>query len=278
MNLTTNAVNNTCPIHAEAMEVDSTQPDHSIHLPIDVIPNILRNLPATAIPELSWVCRDWRKIVDNDVFANQMMLPPNANGPQTWREFTKTDTGKAPLLPRWVFKCMRTNNYMLTFIPKSVKIQNEDGTETDVLINSLEVISKLFVHTINGRKIGFSTNAWQPYIQAKITPEEGHWVLIRKKAMGRGLDYSGQVDKAQEIGAIMPDSIETVISLFMEYLRTGEKLPLDEKDLSIYVRVDDKIRRLWLGFVASGFYVTGCCDAHAHDLLAFAPARKFFGL
>jgi F-box associated protein len=277
MSLITNAVNNTGPIQ-EAMKVDSTQPDHPIHLPIDVIPPILRNLPATAIPELSWVCKDWRKIVDNDVFANQMMLPPNANGPQTWAEFTKTDAGKAPLLPRWVFKCMRTNNYMLTFIPKTVKIQNEDGTETDVLIDSLEVIGKLFAHTINGRKIGFSTDLLQPHLQAKITPEERHWVLIRKKAMGRGLDYSGQVGKAQEIGTIMPGSIETVISLFMEYLRTGEKLSLDEKEQSIYVRVDDKIRRLWLGFVASGLFVRSYCGGRALGSLAFAPARKFFGL
>jgi hypothetical protein len=60
----------------------------------------------------------------------------------------------------------------------------------------------------------------------------------------------------------------------MEYLRTGEKLPLDENGKSIGIRVDDKIRRLWLCFEASGLFVRGYNDAIVLDEVAFAPAWK----
>ena len=172
---------------------------------------------------------------------------------------------------------MQSDKYMLTYIPETVKIKNEDGTESVVPLNSLENVGKLFAHTLNGRNIGFDPDSFPNFMQEVKTLEKGHWILISKKAMGKGLDYLRQVGKANEMGAIMPGSIETVTSLFMEYLRTEEKHPLDEIGKSIFIRVDDKIRRLWLGFSSSGIRVDYFDYDFACPDLAFAPARKTFG-
>jgi hypothetical protein len=265
MVLNTNAVNNVSPI-----SVDSNPQDYSEKLPLDVIPKILRNL-AMELPELALVCRDWRKIVDSADFQDTI---PNVNGPQRWTEFTKADAGKAPSLPRKFFKFLQT--HIITYIPESVKIKNADGIELEVPIHSLQNIGKLFAHTINGRTISFEEYSWLPRFDKEISPEKEHWVLISKKAMGKRLNYTGQVYEAKDMGAIMSGTIDTVTSLFMEYLRTGEKLPLDENGKSIWIRVDDKIRRLWLKFEAYGFAVHKNSDETADVNLAFTPALKSF--
>jgi F-box associated protein len=282
MSLNTNTVNGTDPIRIESKSVNSIQQDNiPCQLPIEVIPNILINLPTTKLSELILVCKDWKAIVTDDYyFPNKMIPPPNFNGPQKWTEYTKGEVGKAPLLPRWVFKCMEKGDHMLTFIPERVKIKKEDGTELVVPINSLKNIGELFANTINGRKIGFSPKSWPAGIQAERPLEKGHWVLISKKAIGRGLNYQGQVDKANEAGANMSGLIDTVISLFMEYLRTGERHFIGDppqNGQSTWVRVDAIKYRLYLGFVPSGLAVdTHCEDDRVEDQMAFAPAVKFF--
>jgi F-box associated protein len=267
MNLNTRTVNSPCPIQ----------------LPLDVIPNILTKLPATKLSELALVCKGWNSIVTEDYyFPNKMIPPPNFNGPQSWKEYTKGEVGKAPLLPRWVFKCMEKGEHMLTFIPETVTLKEEDGTEWVVPINSLKNIGELFANTINKRKIGFSPQSSSKAINNIIIPsEKGHWVLISKKAFGRDLNYQGQVVEAEKIGANMSGSIDTVISLFMEYLRTGELhllgKPSDEKGQSTWVRVDAIKNRLYLGFVPFGLRVDeGYFSSYADVQVAFAPARKFF--
>jgi hypothetical protein len=187
--------------------------------------------------------------------------------------------GEAPLLTREFFTLMRKGDYMLTFIPEEVKIKTEDGMDIIVPIDSLKNIGELFAKTINGRQIGFSTKSWSAALQEKRPPRKGYWVLISKNALGRNKDYDGQVKEAKDKGAKVSDLIDTVISLFMEYLRTGEKYFIwdpPQNGLRTWVRVNDQTQnlRLGLGFVASGLHVFSDDDAYAFGYLAFAPARK----
>lgn len=276
MSLNTNTVNSTRLIDAEAMIVDSIQQDPPIQLPLDIILIILKNLPTSKLSTLFLVCKDWRIIVDNDDFLNKMILPPNFNGPERWVEYTKADAGNAPNLPRWVFKLMQNGEHMLTFIPETVKITNKDGTEKEEPINSLERVGSLFSHVINKRKISFSTNSWKEAIQEVRPTEKGHWVLISKKAKGRGLNHQQQVDEVKKEGAITPNLIDTVISFFMEYLRTGQcqfsDNPRDKNELSTWIRVDT----IWLSFVTSSLHVHGSDSPNASGNLAVVSSCKFF--
>lgn len=270
MSLNASTVNDTGAIHTQTMIVDSIPQTHPFQLPLDVISIILKNLPGTMFPDLALVCKPWKVIVDNDDFLNKMLTPPNFNGPQRWLEYTKANVGEAPALPRWVYKCMRKGGHMLTYIPETVKILNADGTEKEVSINSLEVVGNLFTHTINGRTIGIdplSTDA----IQMVIHTEKGYWALISKKATDQYLDYNEQVAKAKEMGASMSGAIETAISVFMEYLRTGE---LHFKREFLFIRVEAIRLRLWLNLDSSGLCVGGIFDHETYH--PFALARKIF--
>lgn len=217
------------------------------------------------------------------VNPNEMVLPPNFNGPQIWKECTGAEVGKAPALPKWVFKCMEKGEHMLTFIPETVRITKEGGKELEVRVNSLEALDLLFKNGINGRKIGFSTNSWEAAIREIRASENGHWALISKNEIGRNLSYQQQQQLAakEEVGANASETIDTVISLFMEYLRTGE-LPLSGNSWSgnskpTWIRVNDKIHGLGviLGSTSSGIFV-GSCNDIANVNLAIALEKKFF--
>jgi len=245
-------------------------------LPLDVIPNILRNVSIRDFPAVALVCQKWKEILDDKSFQENLT---EINGPRRWNEYTNGDVGEAPPLPKEFFKLMRKGDYMLTFIPEEVKIKTEDGMDIIVPIDSLKNIGELFAKTINGRQISFSKNSWSAALQEKRPPRKGYWVLISKNALGRSKNYDGQVKEAKDKGAKVSDLIDTVISLFMEYLRTGEKYFIwdpPQNGLRTWVRVNDQTQnlRLGLGFVASGLDVGRCTDDDTPDCLAFAPARK----
>jgi hypothetical protein len=216
------------------------------------------------------------------VDPNELVLHPNFNGPQRWKEYTGAEVGKAPALPKWVFKCMEKGEHMLTFIPETVRITKEGGKELEVRINSLEAVDLLFKNGINGRKIGFSRDSWEAAIREIRPSEKGHWALISKREIGRCLNYRQQLELANEMGADASELIDTVISLFMEYLRTGERhfiMDPPQCGLRTWTRVKEQTNglRINLGFAPSGLFVGYCDEDSAYDYLAIVPEKKFFG-
>ena len=132
----------------------------------------------------------------------------------------------------------KKGNYYLTFIPKTVKITQENGKVDDasmdievvkeVPLDSLEVIGKLVANPTKGNKIGYSANSWQEAIQEKRNLEKPHWVLISKEIIGRNKSYEDQQKLAKEENKNIPGTkisglMDTAISIFMEYVRSGER-------------------------------------------------------
>ena len=140
------------------------------------------------------------------------------------------------------------------------------------------------------------------HLQLKRTLEKPHWVLISKEIIGRNKSYEDQQKIAEEENKKVPGTkisgiIDTVISLFMEYVRSGEINFIDD-DLEVNeyvrsgvryfiydedknehnrVRVNEKFGgwRTNLSFAPYGLYV-GCGLDDARDEIGFVPARRFF--
>ncbi len=262
-------------------------------LPIDVLSAIFKNVK-TDLPNLALVSKNWKAFVDNKHFR-ETIRPDKAFGSCEWKEYIGVDAGEEPQLPRRAYGDMEKGNYYLTFIPKSVKITQENGKVDDnsidievvkeVQLDSLEVIGKLAANSIKGNKIGFTQGSWIEVLQEKRHLEKSHWVLISKEIIGRNKSYEDQKKLAKEqnkniSGTTISGLMDTAISIFMEYVRSGEGNYIwdSAKNKHNWVRVNELTRgwRLGLGFAPSGLSVNLCDSAEVS--VGFVLARKSFGI
>ncbi len=301
-------INNTNVAGTNQYEVQSMVDPIVGPLPADVLPIIFQN-GKTDLPNLALVCKNWKAIVDNKEFR-EMIRPAKAFGSREWKEYIGVDAGEELPLPRRVYGDMEKGNYYLTFIPKSVKVTQENGKLSDtsmdievakeVPLDSLEVIGKLVANAIKGNKSGDYPDSWILPIREKRNLEKPHWVLISKEIIGRSEDYKDQQKLAKEENKNNPGTnisglMDTAISLFMEYVRSGERNFIWNSDNSKLkgVRVIEQTQgsRLCLGFANSGIrfdsysntyyacfglHVDGYSD-HGDGRFGIALARKFYG-
>ncbi len=277
----TTIVSGADPIHGQPMEIDPI--GQFSELPMDVVPIILQNLKAD-LPSVALVCKNWKSIVDDEMFR-KMIRPAQAFGVQEWKEYIGVDAGDEPRLPRRAYGDLEKEGGLLTFIPEKVKFI-ENGNE--VLLDNLEVIGKLVGNPKKGNKTGYTQNSWQTAISEKRKREKPHWVWIKKEAIGRNKTYEQQqelIAKEENIkipGAKISGLIDTAISVFMEYVRSGEQIFVWDPPVNgqrTLVRVNEKTcvcYRIGLYFVLSGLRVS---DDYAYDddYGAVAPARKSIG-
>ncbi len=263
-------------------------------LPTDVLPIIFQNVK-TDLPNLALVCKNWTAIVDNQQFR-ESICPAKAFGSREWKEYIGVDAGEEPLLPRRAYGDMQNGSHYLTFIPEKVKMTQVNGKVDDtsmdieevkeVPLDSLEVIGNLVSNPIKGNIIGFTQNSWPEALQEKRNLEKPHWVLISKEIIGRNKRYEDQQKLAKEENDKVPGTkisglIDTVISLFMEYVRSGERNFIWDSAKNEYnmARVNELTNgwRFGLGFAPSGLVVYGLCDGPGEGV-GFAFARKSIGL
>ncbi len=263
-------------------------------LPTDVLPIIFQNVK-TDLPNLALVCKNWTVIVDNQQFR-ESICPAKAFGSREWKEYIGVDAGKEPLLPRRAYGDMQNGNHYLTFIPEKVKMTQVNGKVDDtsmdieevkeVPLDSLEVIGNLVSNPIKGNIIGFTQHSWPQALQEKRNLEKPHWVLISKEIIGRNKSYEDQQKLAKEENDKVPGTkisglIDTVISVFMEYVRSGERNFIWDSAKIKYniARVNELTIgwRICLDFAPSGLGVSHNYNA-SHEGVGFAFARKSIGL
>ena len=251
-----------------------------LSVPRDLALIIFQNSKAN-LHNMSEVSKNWKAFADDKEFR-QMIRPNQAFGTQEWKEYIGVDAGEELPLPRWAYGFMEEGKYMLTFIPKIVKVAKENGVIENVALDNLEVIGNLVANPKNGNKIGFSHgdwNSWQEAIKEKRKLEESHWALIGKEVMGRDLNYTDQQALAKKERVSISGLIDTVTSVFVEYVRSGKRNFIFDPPVNgqrTWVRVNDQTRniRIGLGFVPSGLRVDCYYDDDADDHIAFAPGRK----
>ena len=283
-------INNANVMGTNPYEMQSMVDPIAGSLPTDVLPIIFQNVK-TDLPKLALVCKNWKAIADNKQFR-ETICPAKAFGSREWKEYIGVDAGEEPLLPRRAYGDMEKGNYYLTFIPEKVKMTQVHGkvdeasmdieVVKEVPLDSLEVIGKLVANPTKGNKIGYDPNGWQEPIPEKRNLEKPHWVLISKEVIGKNKTYEDQQKLAREEdkkipGANISGLIDTAISVFMEYVRSGERNFIWDSAKNEYnwVRVNEQTRgiRICLGFAPSGLIVLSYCDSD-DDIVGFALARK----
>ncbi len=262
-------------------------------LPLDVTRIIFQNAKAD-LHKLALVCKEWRNLADDKVLR-ETIRPAKAFGSREWKEYIGVDAREELPLPRRAYGDMEKGNYYLTFIPKTVKVTQENGKVDDasmdievvkeVPLDSLEVIGKLAANAIKGNKIGYYANSWTEALQEKRNLEKPRWVLISKEIIGRNKTYEDQQKLAKEENKNNPGTnisglMDTAISIFMEYVRSGEGNYIWDSAKREYnwVRVNEQTQgvRIGLGFAPSGLYVSSHY-APAIGNVGLALARKSFG-
>ena len=278
----TTIVSGADPIHGPPMEIDRIV--QFSELPIDVVPIIFQNLKAD-LPSVALVCRNWKAIADDETFC-KMIRPAQAFGVQEWKEYIGVDVGDEPRLPRRAYGDLeREGGGLLTFIPEKVK-DIENGNE--VLLDNLEAVGKLVGNPKKGNKTGYTIDSWPEAISEKRKQEKPHWVWIKKEVIGRHKSYEQQqelvaiVENKKAPGANISGLIDTAISVFMGYVRSGEQIFVWDppvKGLRTWVRVNEQTRglRLGLGFAPSGLVVYNCHGDGDYVCIAVSPSRKSIG-
>ncbi len=247
-------------IGEQPMEIDriGAQPKvYSIgqwsELPMDVARIIFQKIKAD-FPALALVCKSWRDIIDDKDFR-KIIRPPEAFGTQEWKEYIGVDPGEEPLLPRRVYSdwTKEEKNYLLTLIPQKVKVIE---TGEDIILDNLKVIGELTENPKKGHKIGFqgSGDKFNQLISRSRLHESPHWVWIKKEEI-RASECMELIKKEKKK---IPGLIDTTISIFMEFVRSGEcTFKKYSSNTITSLRVEDDESRNW-GQLVLSFYPPGC--------------------
>lgn len=254
-------VRDTCVKTTNPYETQPTAHTLACPLPVEVLKIIFRRV-YSHLPHLALVCKNWKEIVDDKQFR-ETIRPALSFGTPEWKEYIGVEAGEEPILPRRVYCDIEKGNFLLTFIPKAVKIPKTNGSsgEVEVLpLDSLKVIENLLKIQKHQRRMVFKYYFTQllPKKQNIVKP---HWVLIKNEVLEKNKSYEDHKKVAKAKDNLIPNAnisglMDTVISVLMERVRSGVQnytgdLPLFKTD---WVHVDELYmgRHLALGMDPAG--------------------------
>ena len=284
MNLNAAIVSGKDPINGRPM-IDPL--DQNSPLPMDVTRIILQNSKGN-LDAIALVCRSWKALADNNEFR-EMIRPVQAFGTKEWKDYIGVDAEAEPTLPRRAYGDLEKEGGFLTFIPDKVRVAKENGAVEEVPLDNLEAIGNLVKKPKTDLKTGYNGDSEQEALGEKRILEKPHWVWIKKEVLGRNKTHEQHQELAREEnakiqGANISGLIDTAITVFMDYVRSGGRRFIwnPVKEVHTYVRLNDPMDRcfnqgwhLTLGFTTSGLlvYHNVCGD---NEYIGFLCARKFF--
>lgn len=181
------------------------------------------------------------------------------------------------------------SDFMLTLRPTSVKVEDEEGNARVIFLDSVDAVKEMLRFQKNGHRIGFNSNSWSNTMAEKRQNEKTHyWVWINKRGIGKGENYKYTTQKAlvqkqnfRAQKANVSDLIDTVVSVLMNYIKTGEKcFEWDRKNPEYtIIRVNDMTGEWHIGVCVTpaGLLVYPECG-YENKRFAVAVARKSIGL
>ncbi len=282
MTLNTAIVSERGPIHGEPMEIDCI--GTFSELPMDIVCIIFQAQKAD-LPAIALVCRKWKALADDEGFR-QMIRPAQAFGTKEWQKYIGVEVKAEPRLPRRVYGDLEREGGFLTFIPDKVKVTKENGVVEEVVLDNLEAIGNLVKKPKTGFKTGYGScyteHSWEIVVKEKIKQEKPHWVWIKNEVLGKYGTFVGQQEIAKEenkkiSGTKVSELIDTVITLFMEYVRYGKRHFIGDPNTAHtqWVRLNDKLGKS-LFFSPEGLRVHHMYG-HPGNNVGFVLARRFFG-
>ncbi len=253
-------------------------------LPKDVI-MIIFSYVKPDFDALALVNRKFRNIVDD----KQLCTPSSVCDKKEWEEHIgdPVEAPSLPRLPRRIHKDLKEGKCLLTLIPHTIKIiTNEDKTPREVLLTA-KAMGELVKAPKKGHATCYEPNAWPSVIDEERVIEKSHWFVLETEAIGKGLPYSEQkvLAEAKKTAtgwqkAKVSDFRDTIISLFIEKIRTGKSYFVWDSDCrkSTWIRVDamTNYMRIDVSFASSGLYVRTYISS-ATNVVGIAVARKSIG-
>lgn len=240
----------------------------------DLLPNIFLNLKQE-LPTIAFVCKKWKNVVDHKVFREKI-FPAQANGIQVWKEYFNVDPGNEIPLPRRAYGDLEKEGGLLTFIPEKILI-----IQRGIGLDKLNTIEKIMIMQIKGYQIE-SIIKYAYLVENERKKEKAHWVWIKPELLGKGKDYTQQCElvKAENEkikGARISDAIDTMISMTMEYVKSGKQYFSDRME---NVRTNDNGKefpntRICLTFENRALSIQENPD-YAYGNVGVVVARKSF--
>ena len=283
MTLNTAIVSERGPIHGEPMEIDGIGPFSE--LPMDIV-RIIFQAQKADLPAIALVCKKWKALADDEGFR-QMIRPTQAFGTKEWEKYIGVEVKAEPRLPRRAYGDLERERGFLTFIPEKVNITKENGVIEEVVLDNLEAIGNLVKKPKAGFKTGYGScytfDPWETVVTEKIKQEKPHWVWIKNEVLGnKDETFSQQQEIAKEENKKIPGTkvselIDTVITLFMEYVRYGKRHFIWDPNTTHtqWVRVNSRWGKS-LFFSPEGLRVHHMYG-HVGKNVGFVLARRFFG-
>ncbi|MBS0649281.1 MAG: hypothetical protein JSS10_08680 [Verrucomicrobia bacterium] len=200
------------------------------------------------------------------VFANPR-LPTIAFGKELWAQYLG-DVGDEPLLPPDIHQILQSpcpffpgkkveETHLLTLIPKTVNGK-------PLTLNSLEEFVK---HPKQGQATKYRCY-WNPIKEEYGTRPSlrSYWALMTRDVIPESRDKSYDTQKQllasysqkAHVSYEVPHILETAVSIFMEYLKTGQRLYSDNP--WTYTRCQERVSKefpVWLGFPDQPLIVGG---------------------
>ncbi len=237
----------------------------------------------TDLPTVALVCKNWKALTDNDWLLKKIR-PLQTFGENEWKEYIGADPGIEPHLPRRAYGDLEREGGMLTLIPRTVKVTKENGNVDEAPVDSLAVIAKWVKNSKTGKRTGFHPKTWLGLIDENRQPEKTHWTWINEKVIGMNKTYAQQLElirneNGKGSGAHMSSLKDTVVSVFMQILKSGSCHFMDGVHLIVRDKSDNKLgTSLSLtpeGIMAEGFTITPKRNI-IEDPSGVVVARKFF--
>jgi len=194
--------------------------------------------PSEDIGSLYLVSRNWTALLSSLEYTEPiktMLIAAFSFNKLKWEEYIG-NVGKEPPLPADMHQILQSQcpiwpgktvaqTHMLTLIPKTVNGESL----------TLKLMDSLVQKPKKGNKTKFAKVS-SFYGHGKITVNESHWVLMTKDMIPdsrRRKSYSDQKQLAQTynkhgIEYEVPKLLDVAVSVFMEYVQTGERLLPDK--------------------------------------------------
>lgn len=264
-------------------------------LPEEITVDIFYRLDRTSLEIMHLVCHHFRKVSYSPELY-QRLLEKVAVLPEDWKEYANVIPGgdqpfalTSMQVPRWVLISERPEDHAITWMPEFVTrtIKNDQGSDEvqTFFLKTAEEVQGLIAGTEIGSPADFHENSWSEALKAEWEVEKSHWEWIDFRPFAQGQAYNVQENRVKEEKGNAADVSmrrASFISLLMHKKKFGKRCAIFDGGSGAYIRFKDLAEingqkwRIEASFVPFHLFV----DYHyavAHDSVAVAVARKFFG-
>ncbi len=247
-----------------------------VQLPPELFSLIFITMGKMELPSFALVNRQWREIADSKEFR-EIIFPQSAFGKKDWNHyFPGVDAGNEPFLPRCAYGDFEEGD-LLTFIPKILKVKNKEGNITEKPF-TLAFMGELVKNSRSIYSTSFNVESLNICINDPRTSGSSHWVLIKAKPVAVNEYFSDQEKFVtdQGKGANVSGLIDTVVSIFTKFIKTGDYCILNNAENYTYIRLRDQVKesRAICSFGSAGLLVSYTFDDNDNHMIGVAVARK----